>query len=89
VLPAKGAAPAVLSSFEVTPLSPPFVSNPALMEASSALPYQLYALITAGLGGDLPEGVEWGVALTLLLVVLSFYAIGIGTRYYFRKKLHQ
>jgi len=89
VLPAKGSAPAVLSSFEVTPLSPPFVSNPALMEASSALPYQLYALITAGLGGDLPEGVEWGVALTLLLVVLSFYAIGIGTRYYFRRKLHQ
>jgi phosphate transport system permease protein len=89
VLPGKGATPAVLSSFKITPLSPPFVSNPALLEASSALPYQLFALITAGLGSDLPEGVEWGVALVLLLVVLSFYAIGIGTRYYFRRKLHQ
>jgi phosphate transport system permease protein len=36
-----------------------------------------------------PDNFAWGLALTLLVVVLSFYAIGIATRYYFRKKLNQ
>jgi len=51
----------------------------------------LYALITAGLSGNIqnPQEYAWGLALTLLLVVLIFYAIGITTRYYFRRKLHQ
>jgi len=90
VLPAKSAAPNVLGSFQLSG-SPPFVSNPALLEATSALPYQLYALITAGLSGNIqnPQEYAWGLALTLLLVVLIFYAIGITTRYYFRRKLHQ
>jgi len=90
VLPARSAAPAVLSGFRLSG-SPPFVSNPALLEATSALPYQLYALITAGLSGNIqnPQEFAWGLALTLLLVVLVFYAIGIATRYYFRQKLHQ
>ncbi|WP_144926557.1 phosphate ABC transporter permease PstA [Halorubrum salsamenti] len=90
VLPAKSAAPDVLGSFQLS-ASPPFVSNPALLEATSALPYQLYALITAGLSGNIqnPQEYAWGLALTLLLVVLAFYAIGIATRYYFRRKLHQ
>lgn len=90
VLPAKSAAPNVLSGFQLS-ASPPFVSNPALLEATSALPYQLYALITAGLSGNIqnPQEYAWGLALTLLLVVLVFYAIGIATRYYFRRKLHQ
>jgi phosphate transport system permease protein len=88
VLPPKEASPAVLSGFTLS-TSPPFVSNPALLEGASALPYMLFALITAGLEGDFPENVEWGVALVLLGVVLSFYAIGVGTRYYFRSKLHQ
>ena len=90
VLPAKSAAPNVLGGFQLT-ASPPFVSNPALLEATSALPYQLYALITAGLSGNIqnPQEYAWGLALTLLLVVLVFYAIGITTRYYFRRKLHQ
>jgi phosphate transport system permease protein len=90
VLPAKSAAPNVLGGFQFT-ASPPFVSNPALLEATSALPYQLYALITAGLSGNIqnPQEYAWGLALTLLLVVLLFYAIGITTRYYFRQKLHQ
>jgi len=89
VLPAKSAAPNVLGSFQLSG-SPPFVSNPALLEATSALPYQLYALITAGLSGNIQNPQEaWGLALTLLLVVLIFYAIGITTRYYFRRKLHQ
>jgi phosphate transport system permease protein len=90
VLPAKSAAPNVLGGFQLSG-SPPFVSNPALLEATSALPYQLYALITAGLSGNIqnPQEYAWGLALTLLLVVLVFYAIGIATRYYFRRKLHQ
>ncbi|GAB3411729.1 phosphate ABC transporter permease PstA [Haloparvum alkalitolerans] len=90
VLPAKSAAPDVLGGFRLTG-SPPFVSNPALLEATSALPYQLYALITAGLSGNIenPQEFAWGLALTLLLVVLAFYAVGIATRYYFRRKLHQ
>jgi len=90
VLPGKSAAPNVLGGFQLS-ASPPFVSNPALLEATSALPYQLYALITAGLSGNIenPQEFAWGLALTLLLVVLVFYAIGIATRYYFRQKLHQ
>ncbi|GAB3665533.1 phosphate ABC transporter permease PstA [Halopiger thermotolerans] len=90
VLPGKGAAPNVIGGFQLH-ASPPFVTNPALLESTSALPYQLYALITAGLSGNIenPEQFAWGLALTLLLVVLAFYAIGIATRYYFRRKLHQ
>jgi phosphate transport system permease protein len=79
-------APNVLSSFEFT-ATPPFVTNPQLLEPASALPYQLYAIITAGVG----ENIEfaWGTALVLLIVVLSFYAVGITARIYFRRKLHQ
>ncbi|MGQ3330330.1 phosphate ABC transporter permease PstA [Halorubrum sp. FL23] len=80
----------VIGSFQFTS-APPFVANPALLEATSALPYQLYALITAGVGlgssvSD-PNAFRWATALILLIVVLSFYAIGIATRYYFRRRL--
>jgi phosphate transport system permease protein len=80
----------VIGGFEFTG-SPPFVANPELLQATSALPYQLYALITAGVGlgsnvSD-PTGFRWATALVLLVVVLSFYAIGIGARYYFRQRL--
>jgi phosphate transport system permease protein len=70
--------------------TPPFVTNPELLRATTALPYQLYAVIGAGIGGtqlDDPEGFAWGTALVLLVVVLSLYAVGVGTRYYFRRKL--
>jgi phosphate transport system permease protein len=83
----------VIGSFEFT-AAPPFVANEALLTATSALPYQLFALITAGVGlgsnvSD-PDGFRWATALVLLVVVLSFYAIGIATRYYFRRQLrHQ
>lgn len=76
----------VLGSFQFT-VHPPFITNDALLQATSALPYQLYALIAAGLG----EGTkinQWSAALVLLLVVLSFYAVGIASRAYFRRKLH-
>jgi phosphate transport system permease protein len=71
--------------------SPPFVSNPELLRATSALPYQLFSLITAGVGKSSNisslDQFQWATALILLIVVLSFYAVGIVTRYYFRSKL--
>jgi phosphate transport system permease protein len=84
------AAPGVLTSFTIeTGLEPPFVhvSNPALLERASALPYQLYAIITAGVGAE--ESFGWGTTLVLLGVVLAFFAMGIASRRYFRRKLHQ
>jgi phosphate transport system permease protein len=84
------AAPGVLRSFAVdVGLQPPFVhvSNPALLERASALPYQLYAIITAGVGAE--ESFGWGTTLVLLGVVLAFFAMGIASRRYFRRKLHE
>jgi phosphate transport system permease protein len=79
--------PGVFSAFEFT-TTPPFVTNDALLTAASALPYQLYATITAGVGAEDAKAFGWGTALVLLLVVLSFYAVGIVLRKYFRGKLH-
>jgi phosphate transport system permease protein len=80
----------VIGGFQFTG-APPFVANPELLQATTALPFQLYALITAGVGlGDTvanPADFQWATALILLVVVLSFYAIGIGARYYFRRRL--
>jgi len=80
----------VVGGFAFT-AQPPFVTNPELLQATTALPFQLYALITAGVGlGDNvsnPTEFQWATAFVLLLVVLSFYAIGIGARYYFRRRL--
>jgi phosphate transport system permease protein len=83
-------APGVISGFTVDlGPRPPFVhvSNPALLERASALPYQLYAVITAGVGAE--ESFGWGTTLVLLGVVLGFFAIGVASRRYFRRKLHQ
>ncbi|MFW5973876.1 MAG: phosphate ABC transporter permease PstA [Natrialbaceae archaeon] len=79
-------APNVLGSFEFV-ASPPFVANDALLQSAPALPYQLYATITAGVSAEESLAFGWGTAFVLLLVVLSFYAIGIATRIYFRRKL--
>ncbi|WP_231184140.1 phosphate ABC transporter permease PstA [Haladaptatus sp. DYF46] len=82
--------PNVLGSFEFTS-SPPFVTNPELLKAGSALPYQLYTSITSGLPpGEAftAQAFGWGTALVLLVVVLGLYAIGIVSRLYFRRKLH-
>ncbi|GGL62697.1 phosphate ABC transporter permease PstA [Halocalculus aciditolerans] len=76
----------VLGSFHFT-ASAPFVVNDALLSSTTALPYQLFAVITAGVGASQEFG--WGTALVLLLVVMFFYTIGITTRIYFRKKLRQ
>ena len=83
-------SPGIISSFTVQfGLQPPFlqVTNPALLERASALPYQLYAIITAGVGAE--ESFGWGTTLVLLGVVLAFFSMGIASRWYFRKKLHQ
>jgi len=66
----------------------PFVAVPTvdLVQTSSALPYQLFAVIGAGLGENLDFA--WGTALVLLLVVLCLYAVGIASRLYFRRKLN-
>jgi phosphate transport system permease protein len=63
----------------------PFIINDALATDASALPTQIWGIIAAGVGGPVEEG--WGTAFILLLVVLSFYAIGIFSRTYFRRKL--
>jgi phosphate transport system permease protein len=67
----------------------PFVAVPDinLVQSSSALPYQLFAVIGAGLGENIDFA--WGTALVLLLVVMSFYAVGVTSRVYFRRKLNQ
>lgn len=57
-----------------------------LTQPASALPYQLFATITAGVG-NVSDGFAWGTALVLLLVVFAFYAVGIASRAYFRRKL--
>ena len=83
--PARG--PKLLGSFAFTSSFPfvDIVNTEPLFQPASALPYQLYAVITAGVGENLAFG--WGTALVLLLVVLGFYAVGIASRVYFRRKL--
>jgi len=80
-------APDVLGSFEFIS-SPPFVANEALLESAPALPYQLYATITAGVSAENAAEFGWATAFILLVVVLSFYAIGIASRIYFRRRLN-
>jgi phosphate transport system permease protein len=58
-----------------------------LVQPASALPYQLFAVITAGVGEN--EAYAWGTALVLLMVVLTFYAVGIASRRFFRRKLNK
>ncbi|GGM70980.1 phosphate transport system permease protein [Halarchaeum rubridurum] len=84
--PFSASAPSVIGSFHFT-ASAPFVTNEALLSPATALPYQLFAVITAGVGASQEFG--WGTALVLLCVVMFFYAIGITTRIYFRRKLRQ
>ena len=64
---------------------PPFVANDQLLAASASLPTQVWAIIAAGVSGSPSMG--WATAFVLLVVVLSFYAIGITARTYFRRKI--
>ena len=84
--------PNVLQSFELTvvaisqfPVVYVDLSNPSLLQPASALPYQLFTVITAGVDENI--AFAWGTALMLMLVVLGFYAVGIASRIYFRRKL--
>ncbi|MFB6092700.1 MAG: phosphate ABC transporter permease PstA [Haloquadratum sp.] len=74
----------VLSGFKFV-ARPPFVINTALLQESAALPTQIWAIIAAGVSGSPERG--WATAFVLLAVVLVFYAIGIASRTYFRRKL--
>jgi phosphate transport system permease protein len=65
---------------------PPFVANEALLSASASLPTQVWAVIAAGVSGSPSMG--WATAFILLMVVLTFYAVGIVARTYFRRKLN-
>jgi phosphate transport system permease protein len=89
-LPQAGDAVQVINNFQLS-LSPPFVTNPELTRATASLPLQLWQIILTGTGEssglDDVDAFGWGTALVLLIVVLSFYAIGIATRQYFRSKL--
>ncbi|WP_132057173.1 phosphate ABC transporter permease PstA [Halorussus amylolyticus] len=80
-------APDVLGSFEFTSAAP-YVANDALLQSAPALPYQLYATITAGVSAENAAEFGWATAFVLLVVVLSFYAIGIASRIYFRRRLN-
>jgi phosphate transport system permease protein len=75
----------VLGGFEFVS-QPPFIANPTLLEASAALPTQVWAVIAAGVSGSPSMG--WASAMMLLMVVLSFYTVGIIARVYFRRKLN-
>ncbi|MCG1003939.1 MULTISPECIES: phosphate ABC transporter permease PstA [Halobacterium] len=82
--------PNVLGSFRFS-AQPPFVTNDALLSPASALPYQLYSTITAGVfPKEIFTNTEfgWGTALVLLGVVVGLYAVGVASRLYFRRKLH-
>jgi phosphate transport system permease protein len=45
----------------------------------------VWAVIAAGVSGSPSMG--WATAFVLLVVVLTFYAVGITARTYFRRKL--
>ncbi|WP_254279761.1 phosphate ABC transporter permease PstA [Haloarcula marina] len=78
-------AVSVIDGFRFT-ATPPFVANDALLSASASLPTQVWAVIAAGVSGSPSMG--WATAFILLMVVLTFYAVGIVARTYFRRKLN-
>ena len=75
----------VLQGFQFV-AEPPFIINDQLLAASASLPTQVWAVIAAGVSGSPQMG--WASAAILLSVVLTFYAIGITARTYFRRKLN-
>jgi phosphate transport system permease protein len=75
----------VIGGFEFV-AQPPFIANDALLSASASLPTQVWAVIAAGVSGSPSMG--WATAFILLMVVLTFYAVGITARTYFRRKLN-
>lgn len=64
--------------------NPPYFNASALFREIDALPYRLYSIYKAGVGGSIQEA--WGTALVLIVVVLMFYALGIIVRSYYRRE---
>lgn len=64
--------------------SPPYFHLGPLFNEIDALPYRLYAIYKAGVGGSIQEA--WGTALVLIVLVLMFYALGITVRSYYRRR---
>ncbi len=64
-------------------LSAPYFHLGPLFSEVDALPYRLYAIYKAGVGGSLQEA--WGTALVLIVLVLLFYGLGIIVRSYYRR----
>jgi len=75
----------LIQSFRFTG-SPPFVANDVLMAESASLPTQIWAIVSAGVSGSTEKG--WATAFILVVVVLTFYAVGIYGRKHFRRKLN-
>lgn len=65
-------------------LSPPYFHVDALLREVDALPYRLYSIYKAGVGGSIEQA--WGTALVLIVLVLIFYGLGITVRSYYRRK---
>jgi len=64
-------------------LSPPYLRLGPLFSEVDALPYRLYSIYKAGVGGSIQEA--WGTALVLIVLVLMFYGLGITVRSYYRR----
>ncbi|MFP4136457.1 MAG: phosphate ABC transporter permease PstA [Candidatus Acetothermia bacterium] len=64
--------------------APPYFNVVALFQEVDALPYRLYSIYKAGVGGSIQEA--WGTAMVLIVVVLLFYALGIIVRSYYRRE---
>lgn len=65
-------------------LEAPYVHVVPLFREIDALPYRLYSIYKAGVGGSLQEA--WGTAMVLIALVLLFYGLGITVRSYFRRR---
>ena len=63
--------------------SAPYFHLGPLFSEVDALPYRLYAIYKAGVGGSIHEA--WGTAMVLILLVLMFYGLGITIRSYYRR----
>ncbi|MFB6291402.1 MAG: phosphate ABC transporter permease PstA [Candidatus Bipolaricaulia bacterium] len=63
--------------------SPPYFRLGPLFREIDALPYRLYSIYKAGVGGSIQEA--WGTALVLIVLVLMFYGLGIAVRSYYRR----
>ncbi|MFP4588770.1 MAG: phosphate ABC transporter permease PstA [Candidatus Bipolaricaulota bacterium] len=64
--------------------SPPYFHIEQVFQEVDALPYHLYAIYEAGVGGSIQEA--WGTALVLLIVVSLFFLMGIIIRSYYRAR---